>query len=206
MAVSRRELLKLGLLAAPGSALARLAAADIGDPGSPPIIPFTRPLRIPVDAQQSGGPPGQDNYTLTMEEAEADIIPGRPTPVWTYNGMYPGPTIRARSGRTAVVRQVNNLTEPMSVHLHGGHTPASSDGHPTDLIAPGGQKDYTYPNNQLPATLWYHDHAVDVTGPHVYMGLAAFYIMSDATQDALNLPTGANDVPMVVQDRIFNRN
>lgn len=214
MGVSRRELLRLGLLAAPGISLPRLAEAQramavddaIADPGSPPVIPFTRPLPIPTVLTPGGGPPGQDNYTITMQPAMADIIPGRPTPVWTYNGLYPGPTIRARSGRPVVIRQNNNLPESMSVHLHGGHTPASSDGHPTDLIPPGGNKDYTYPNNQLPATLWYHDHAVDLTGPHVYLGLAGFYLIGDPFEDSLNLPTGAHDVPLVVQDRLFNRN
>ena len=206
MAVSRRELVKMGLLAAPGLSLGRQAWAQVPDPGSPPIIPFTRMLRIPPVLNQSGGPPTQDNYQITMQEAMADIIPGRPTPVWTYNGIYPGPTIRATGGRTAVVKQTNNLSEPVSVHLHGGHTPASSDGHPTDLIAPGSFKDYTYPNNQFSAPLWYHDHAVDTTGPHVYMGLSGFYILTDTFEQNLNLPTGANDVPLLVQDRLFNHN
>lgn len=212
MAVSRRDLLKMGLLAAPGASLARLAAAQVQDPGSPPVFPFTRALRIPATLSPGGGPPGQDNYTITMQEAMADIFPGRPTPVWAYNGSYPGPTIRARANRPVVIRQNNNLSEDVSVHLHGGHTPAASDGHPTDLIAPGAFKDYTYPNGQLPATLWYHDHAVDTTGPHVYMGLAGFYIISDTFEDNLNLPgPGPNgmfqhDVPLVIQDRLFNHN
>jgi spore coat protein A len=193
----------MGLLAGPGVSLGRRAWAQVPDPGSPPIIPFTRPLRIPAVLSPSGGP---NNYQVTMQEAMADIIPGRPTPVWTYNGQYPGPTIRATAGTTVTVRHTNNLTESMSVHLHGGHTPETSDGHPTDLIAPGAFKDYTYPNLQLPAPLWYHDHAVDVTGPHVYMGLAGFYIMTDTTENNFNLPSGSNDVPLMVQDKLFNHN
>lgn len=206
MAMSRRELIKRGLLAAPGLSVARRAWAQVPDPSSPPIVPFTRMLRIPPVLTQTSGPPGQDNYQITMQPAMADIIPGRPTPVWTYNGIYPGPTIRATAGRPVVIRQTNNLSEPTSVHLHGGHTAASSDGHPTDLIAPGAFKDYTYSNNQLPAPLWYHDHAVDTTGPHVYMGLAGFYIMTDTFEQNLNLPSGNNDVPLLVQDRMFNHN
>jgi spore coat protein A len=207
MPVSRRELLKRGLMAAPGLSLAaRLTEAQSNDPGSPPVFPFTRPLRIPPVLNPGGGPPGQDSYTITMQEALADIFPGRPTPVWTYNGIYPGPTIRAIANRQVNVLQVNNLSQGVSVHLHGGHAPASSDGHPTDLIAPGMQKTYTYPNLQLPAPLWYHDHAVDLTGPHVYMGLAGFYLMTDTTEVNLNLPTGNNDVPLLFQDRLFNKN
>jgi len=92
----------------------------------------------------------------------------------------------------------------MSIHLHGGHTPPEFDGHPYDLIPPGTFKDYNYPNNQIPATLWYHDHAVDATGRHVYMGLAGFYIMSDELEDGLSLPRDSNDVPLLIQDRLFN--
>ena len=54
MPVSRRELLKLGLLATPGVSLARLAGAQSNDPGSPPVFPFTRPLRIPKMGATSG--------------------------------------------------------------------------------------------------------------------------------------------------------
>jgi spore coat protein A len=139
-----------------------------------------------------------------MDQAQVEIIPGTLTTIWGYNGLYPGPTIRARSGRQTVIRQTNGLPEAMSVHLHGGHTPPTSDGHPYDLIPPGGSKTYEYPNNQIPSTFWYHDHAVDYTGRHVYMGLAGFYIMTDAFEDGLPLPTGSNDVPLLIQDRLFN--
>src|SRR5262249_52765481 len=147
-----------------------------------------------------------DFYRVTMQQAEVEIIPGTTTTIWGYNGLYPGPTIRARSGRRVVVGQQNRLPESMSVHLHGGHTPPSSDGHPCDLVAPGADKDYDYPNNQIPTTLWYHDHAVEATGRHVYMGLAGFYIMPDDYEDSLPLPQGENDVPLMIQDRLFNAN
>jgi spore coat protein A len=213
---SRRDLLKLGLMTPPAMALGHLVEAGVGDPGSPPTFPFTRPLVIPPLAQTSGPqPPGQDSYAINMQLAMANIIQGRQTPVWTYNGSYPGPTIRARANRQVNVRFTNNLGEAMSVHLHGGRTAPTSDGHPTDLINPGNFKDYTYPNAQLPAPLWYHDHAVDVTGPHVYMGLSGFYIMTDTTEENLNLPGpgpggGSTpydfDIPLVIQDRMFNHN
>lgn len=145
-----------------------------------------------------------DYYEITMQQTQVEIIPGTSTTVWGYNGLYPGPTIKARSGRQTVIRHINALPESMSIHLHGGHTPPSSDGHPYDLIAPGSSKDYEYPNNQIPATLWYHDHAIDATGRHVYMGLAGFYIISDDFEDSLPLPSGDNDIPLLIQDRLFN--
>jgi spore coat protein A len=165
---------------------------------------FTVPLPIlPVLAPASSDAT-TDYYDITMQVGTKEIIPGKLTTIWGYNGTYPGPTIKAHSGRTTVVRQVNNLQESMSVHLHGGHTPPNSDGHPTDLIGPGATKTYVYPNNQVAATLWYHDHAIDVTGRHVYMGLAGFYLIADSFEDSLPLPKSNNEVALLIQDRLFN--
>ncbi len=36
------------------------------------------------------------------------------------------------------------------------------------------------------------------------MGLAGFYIMSDELEDGLSLPRDSNDVPLLIQDRLFN--
>ncbi|MGH8164859.1 MAG: multicopper oxidase family protein, partial [Rhodanobacteraceae bacterium] len=146
-----------------------------------------------------------DYYDVTMEVGQKQILPGGElTTIWGYNGFYPGPTFMAQRGRTVVVRQTNHLQESMSVHLHGGHTSSDSDGLPYDLIGPGASKTYTYPNNQGSATLWYHDHAIDVTGSHNYMGLSGFYIIHDPADDPLGLPSGDYDIPLTIQDRLFN--
>ncbi|MGI8480861.1 MAG: multicopper oxidase family protein, partial [Chthoniobacterales bacterium] len=171
---------------------------------SPTPTTFTIPLPILPVLTPTSSDITTDYYDITMQVATKEIIPGKLTTIWGYNGLYPGPTIKARSGRRVVVRQVNNLQESMSVHLHGGHTPADSDGYPTDLIGPGGSKTYVYPNNQVATNLWYHDHAIDVTGRHVYMGLSAFYLLSDSFEDLLPLPRGDNDVALLIQDRLFN--
>ena len=147
-------------------------------------------------------------------------IPGLPaglnTPIWGYNGSFPGPTIRATrgdSGQKIVVRQINRLPPGVqtSAHLHGGHQAPEDDGHPTDGFSPGQFRDYEDPNDDLRATtLWYHDHQDDVTGRNVYMGLAGFYLLEpnpadpDFVLQTQQLPTGAQDVPLVVQDRLFN--
>jgi spore coat protein A len=45
---------------------------------------------------------------------------------------------------------------------------------------------------------------MDLTGPHVYQGLAGFYIIRDPAEDALGLPSGAFDIPLLIQDKNFN--
>ena len=90
------------------------------------------------------------------------------------------------------------------VHLHGGVTPSASDGFPTDLIPAGGFRDYTYPNQQRAATLFYHDHAMDTTACHNYMGLSGLYLIHDEEEEALPLPKGEYDIPLFLQDRTFS--
>ena len=48
-----------------------------------------------------------------------------------------------------------------------------------------GSKEYVYPIDQPAATLWYHDHRMDFTGPQVYKGLAGFHLIRDDEEEAL---------------------
>ena len=121
----------------------------------------------------------QDRFELTIREGRAEIIPGKLTPVYGYDGVYPGPTIRARKGRTTVVQVTNGLSFNQNVHLHGGLVPAAGDGHPMQSIAPGDAFTYTYPNAQDAATLWVHDHAHGLSARTMFYGLAGFYIVED---------------------------
>ena len=124
------------------------------------------------------------------------------TPLWGYNGLVPGPTIKAVRDRRTVVRQINGLplTHPTlgyvpwtSTHLHGSPSEPQYDGYASDLTYPGpggvGQwKDYVYPNNAEARTLWYHDHGVHHTAENVYMGLAGQYHITDGLEGALAHP------------------
>ncbi|MFQ5989645.1 MAG: multicopper oxidase family protein [Candidatus Methylomirabilales bacterium] len=156
------------------------------------------------------------------------VRPGLFTEIWGYNGMFPGPTIRARKGHPAVVRFHNDLYVETSVHNHGGHTPQESDGFPDAFILPGLYKDYIYPNiapgdtlveqeSEFASTQWYHDHAMDITGENVYRGLAGFYLLTDDLEEDLiangKLPDYKDydkfgqpfDIPVTVQDKLFSR-
>ena len=91
------------------------------------------------------------------------------------------------------------------VHLHGGHVPAAVDGYPEDTFLPGDPPEiYVYPNGQQAGFLWFHDHALGITRLNVMMGLAGAYLMRDDVEDAINLPGGSYEVPLVIQDRKFN--
>jgi o-aminophenol oxidase len=91
------------------------------------------------------------------------------------------------------------------VHLHGGVTPASSDGWAENVDAPGQQTLDTYPNDQRAAMLWYHDHVMGVTRFSVYAGLAGLWIIRDDRERELALPEGPPyELPLLITDRNFD--
>ncbi len=51
---------------------------------------------------------------------------------------------------------------------------------------------------------WYHPHPHFITGEQVAMGLAGAFIIRDADEDAIGLPSGSYEVPMVIRDAKFN--
>jgi spore coat protein A len=195
-----------GFLALSGGVIggAALTGAMSHRPSSTEPIPhFDVPLPIPPVLDPIRTDATTDYYEIVQREERVEILPGRRTTIWGYNGRFPGPTIKARCGRTVVVRHVNRLATPTVVHLHGGVTPPESDGFPMDHVMPGEARAYVYPNRQRAATLWYHDHAMDHTGRNIYMGLSGLYLLEDEGERSLGLPDGPYDVPLLIQDRLF---
>lgn len=176
-------------------------------PAAAAYEPFVSPLTIP--------PVITSDTTITMQEAEVQILPGAKTKMWTYNGIFPGPTLRRASGSPMNITFVNNLpldAGAATVHHHGSHSRSSEDGQPNDqLITNGLSRTYSYDlrENGSPeraAFQWYHDHRMDVTGRNVWRGLAGMVILDDAVDSALPLPKGDYDVPLMVADRSFDAN
>jgi FtsP/CotA-like multicopper oxidase with cupredoxin domain len=100
---------------------------------------------------------------------------------------------------------------PLVPHLHGAEVSSSSDGNPNAWWTANGKrgpafvtKEYTYPNQQNPTTLWYHDHTLGITRINVMSGLAGFYLVR-SPNDTIEqkLPKGEYEVPLVIQDRSF---
>src|SRR6476619_3465342 len=221
MSLSRRDLMKLGVvggaaLALPlertvnarSSAQGRLASSRLPKP-------FTLPFRAPQSLKPYRSDATTDFYKVYMKPLQAEVIPGLQTPLWGYNGMVPGPTVRVAQGRRTVMRQVNNLpakhpvlnyTPWTSVHLHGSPSLPQYDGYASDITNPGPYKDYVYPNTQTGRTLWYHDHGLHHTAENVLMGLAAQYPLIDPLEQSLPIPKGEFDVPLLVSDAMFASN
>ena len=144
-----------------------------------------------------------DYFTIRESARRARILPTMSTLIYGYNGMSPGPTIKVRRGRRAVLRVINELParhpslghdSTTSVHLHGSASLPQFDGYASDITRRGWFKDYEYPNVQPARTLWYHDHGVHHTAQNAYAGLYAQYHMHDRAEQEL-LPQGEFDVP-----------
>ncbi|MBM7786917.1 multicopper oxidase family protein [Tenggerimyces flavus] len=228
--LSRRGLLGLAGAAAVAGSLAGCQFLN-GQTGqvlrseAPLPKPFTVPLPIPPVKKPIRTDGATDYYEIVQREATAEILPGLKTKIFGYDGVFPGPTIEARSGRKISVRHRNDLPVPTAVHLHGGHTPAEHDGSAIDLCLPNdgwkpsvghdgepamlgklttGERSYVYPSDQRAATLWYHDHRMDFTAPQVYRGLAGFHLVRDDEEGALSLPSGSREIPLMITDRSFD--
>ncbi len=66
----------------------------------------------------------------------------------TINDCFPGPLIRLKEGKNAIIKVTNQLTESTSVHWHGILLPYQMDGVPGVVfpgIAPGESFTYTFP-------------------------------------------------------------
>lgn len=133
----------------------------------------------------------------------------------------PGPTFEMRRGQGAVIEWANELPlkhflpidyrlhgaerdKPQVravVHVHGARVPPGADGYPENWYVPGNSATYHYPNDQDAALLWYHDHAMGINRLNIYAGLFGLYLVRDETEDALNLPKGPYEIPLVICDR-----
>jgi spore coat protein A len=115
---------------------------------------------------------------------------------------------------------------PIAIHHHGGSSAPEFDGGPDQWLTPQRKQVgpgvvatnsygsdglvYKYLNDEEASMHWYHDHADGMTRINAYAGLAGLYVVRDANEAALVklnlLPTGQQEVPLVISDKIFQAN
>ncbi|KOS44989.1 hypothetical protein ACN38_g4067 [Penicillium nordicum] len=198
---------------------------------SPRLAYFKQELPIPPVARPSNGMDGDGEpfYEMNLENIKHNFHPDLPaTNMWGFNGIHPGPTLEVETGKPVKVDWNNRLStvHPLEyaidptldngevgelpavravIHNHGAHVLNTSDGLPHDWITPGNTLHYRYPNHGG-ATNWYHDHTHGITRLNVYAGLAGFYLIrTPGVAEELGLPTGKYDIPLLLQDKFFNK-
>ncbi|MBM0637427.1 multicopper oxidase CueO [Campylobacter sp. VicNov18] len=124
--------------------------------------------------------------TLEIKESYIELIKGKKTKFYTYNGLIPGPKIEVFEGDKLEILVKNKLKEPTTIHWHGVLVPADQDGSPHDPILAGEEKTYRFkiPQNSA-GTYWYHPHPHFITSKQVFMGLAGTFVIK-AKEDALS--------------------
>ncbi|MGB6298450.1 MAG: multicopper oxidase domain-containing protein [Rivularia sp. (in: cyanobacteria)] len=205
MKITRRKVLQFATVAGASAILLPIAhqySTHAATAGSPQPEPFSVNLPIPPVLNPVRSDETTDYYEIVIKRNQVEILPGLITEIWGYNGITPGPTIKQHQGRQSVVRFINDVGALTSTHLHGMASLPQYDGYAEDLSRPGFYKDYIYPNNRA-ATFWYHDHAIDETAHHVYMGLAGMYIIQDDLELDLPLPKDQYDIPLIIDDKVF---
>jgi len=118
-----------------------------------------------------------------------------------------------------------------TIHLHGGLPPWISDGTAHQWITPAGEATpfvkgasmhnvpdmpvpangsvtFYWPNQQSGRLMFYHDHALGLTGLNVYAGEAAGYLLVDPVEEtalaAAGVPTDLPHlIPLIIQDKTF---
>ncbi|KAA6212519.1 phenoxazinone synthase [Streptomyces albofaciens JCM 4342] len=173
----------------------------------------TRPVRIPLHSQlppslmwayegQVPGPTIEVRRGTRLRVSWANGLSG-PYPLIKVETRVPANTMRPGfdHGADTFDRKVAALPPWTVVHLHGARTGGVNDGWTDNAVPPGETQLSEYLNDQAACTLWYHDHAMNITALNVMTGLAGMYWIRDDEEEALGLPDGVHEVPLVLCDR-----
>jgi len=233
MEITRRTLLGAGTVAGAGLLLPLHLKTEANAAVPLGVTPFTEALPTLAEMGVIDATKGGTAKIRMVNATHSFHTAMGKTPTFAYRSDggvqdYLGPVIVAKRNVPFKLTVVNELgvhplagamdfgidgavpldaTAPRAaVHLHGGNTDPANDGDPLDFFGHGASKTYHYGNTQEAAGLWFHDHALGITRLNVFAGLAGGYLVRDANDpgDGSLLPAPPYEVPLVVQDRMFN--
>jgi blue copper oxidase len=195
---TRRELLRAGVATVGLAAMAKLPVLDVlAAPGRRPNLDW-HPLQLPEETPAN-------TPQLICSPAVVDMGDGVPRRVLAYNNLFPGPTWEARTGDWVTTQLANYLDQPTITHWHGLIVDFENDGGPLLSAEPnGGTYDYHFPIIQRAGLNFYHAHPHMLTGEQVCLGLAGAFVIRDDEEDALDLPSGPYEVPLIIRDASFD--
>lgn len=194
---TRRKILHAGMATLGAATAAKLSVLDALAEGQGVRGEDWYPLRLPDTT-----PPSLPE--LNCAPAMVDMGGGVPRGVLAYNGQFPGPTWVARRGETVTTRLINGLPDETITHWHGLIVNYANDGGPLLAVESGAAYDYAFPIVQRAGLNFYHPHPHMLTGEQVCLGLAGAFIIRDAEEDALHLPSGKYELPLLVRDASFD--
>lgn len=156
-------------------------------------------LQDPPEMENLSSTPGIVEVNLKAGMASIDIN-GTTANLMTFNGSFPGPTIRAKKGDTVHVNYTNGLPwtsqtnllgyqkNITNLHTHGWHvSPEEPSDYVMHELPPGGTYRHTYDLSlQEGGTLnFYHPHKHGVSAEQYWAGLVGALVVEDQEEQAL---------------------
>ncbi len=201
----RRRLLKIAGMSALTAVHPVLLFAKNANVNRTPSANFHPDIEIELNLKTDNVPilEGQKTHVWTVD---GNVIKGPDSTLKIINQSYLGPILRFQQGQKVRIFLNNQLPAESILHWHGLHVPSAMDGNPMYAINTGETYVYEFEVLNRAGTYWYHAHTHGRTAKQVYSGLAGLLIVSDPSEQALGLPTGSQDLPLVIQDRSFDGN
>jgi FtsP/CotA-like multicopper oxidase with cupredoxin domain len=191
--ISRRDVLKRGLLSVAGAAAAATAARAStlgvhrtdphlvmtgGMPAAPGFDPtaFLTKFDTGTVSKRANGQTVRE-FEIVAVDRKIEVMPGVFYDAWTYNGQVPGPTLRATEGDLIRVHFSNGAAHEHTIHFHGFHA-ADMDG-VFEQVPPGGSYLYEFEARPFGVQL-YHCHTMPLKR-HIAKGLYGALIIDPKT-------------------------
>lgn len=151
---------------------------------------------MPRQARSQSGQSAEGFRILRAKPGRAELIgSGRSTPIWGYDGLVPGPTLRVKRSEDVRVRLVNELPEATTIHWHGLRLPNAMDGVAyltQPPVLPGESFEYRFTPPDA-GTYWYHPHFN--SSEQLGRGLCGLLIVDEAEP-----PDVDQDIALVFND------
>jgi FtsP/CotA-like multicopper oxidase with cupredoxin domain len=198
MKISRRRFIilsSLGLASASLVSLPQLVKSIRARTGGT----FSQPPELKNQSSQLG----QVEFDLTASASRVRL-PGQngvEAGLMTYNGSFPGPTMRVQEGDRVRIRFRNNLDQPTNLHFHGLHIPPTGlADNPFRMVEPGEVAVYEFsiPKGTV-GTNWYHPHHHGNSNQQVFAGLSGALIVGGSL-DAIPELQSVPDYLLVLKD------
>jgi FtsP/CotA-like multicopper oxidase with cupredoxin domain len=165
-----------------------------------------RTAAFPAETEGKGGvlleptilADGTKQWELTASVFTWETEPGKFVEAWGYNGMVPGPQMRAELGDRVRIILHNQLPAPTTIHFHGMLVPNAMDGVPVisqPAVMPGESFTYEFTVRNAGSSM-YHSHFM--AQRQVPLGLLGALIITDP-DDAAD-PESDIDYAMILND------
>jgi manganese oxidase len=136
---------------------------------------------FPAETEGLGGQPfeptvlddGTKEFTVTTEEIDWEVEPGKVVKAMAYNGQVPGPVIKVDVGDKVRIVLQNEMSESTAIHFHGIRVPNKNDGVPDITqppVEPGEEFVYEFTAMEPAVGIYHSHHHAEVQVPNGLFG------------------------------------